>query len=306
MNTKKATKRALLTSVMALVMCVVMLVGTTFAWFTDTASTGVNKIQAGTLDVALEMYDGANWVPAEGQTLQFKVNDAIPASGTQILWEPGCTYELPALRVVNKGNLALKYKVIITGINGDATLNDVIDWTIGTVAPGTEQHLAVGANNEFTIKGHMQKTAGNEYQGLSIDGIGITVIATQDTVEFDSIDDQYDKDALYPVLAPVLNNTDSIEYASAPTTEKTIANDKAVSKIPANTEIYKNTSGTTPITLAAGASVSSISLKEAPEYGNAACTATITATRDGKTVGTLEVKTALHAAYLWPKEVMSK
>ena len=61
-----------------------------------------------------------------------------------------------------------------------------------------------------------------------------------------------------------------------------------------------------PITLAAGASVSSITLKEAPEYGNAACTATITATRDGKTVGTLEVKTALHAAYLWPKEVMSK
>ena len=47
-------------------------------------------------------------------------------------------------------------------------------------------------------------------------------------------------------------------------------------------------------------------LGSVPEYGNAACTATITATRDGKTVGTLEVKTALHAAYLWPKEVMSK
>ena len=61
-----------------------------------------------------------------------------------------------------------------------------------------------------------------------------------------------------------------------------------------------------PITLAAGASVSSITLKDVPEYGNAACAATITATRDGKTVGTLEIKTALHAAYLWPKEVMSK
>ena len=61
-----------------------------------------------------------------------------------------------------------------------------------------------------------------------------------------------------------------------------------------------------PITLAAGASVSSITLKDVPEYGNAACTATVTATRDGKTVGTLEVKTALHAAYLWPKEVSSK
>ena len=252
MNSKKTTKHALMSSVVALLLCCAMLIGTTFAWFTDTASTAVNKIQAGTLDVALEMYDGANWVSAEGKTLQFKVNGAIPAAGTQILWEPGCTYELPALRVVNKGNLALKYKVIITGINGDATLNDVIDWTIGTVALGTEQHLAVGANNEFTIKGHMQETAGNEYQGLSIDGIGITVIATQDTVEFDSIDDQYDKDALYPVLAPVLNNTDSIGFASTPDTDTKIENDKAVSKIPANTAIYENTSDTTPITPASG------------------------------------------------------
>ena len=53
MNSHKQTKRALLTSVMALVMCVVMLVGTTFAWFTDTATANVNKIQAGNLDVAL-------------------------------------------------------------------------------------------------------------------------------------------------------------------------------------------------------------------------------------------------------------
>ena len=72
MNNKRATKRALLTSVMALVMCVVMLVGTTFAWFTDTASTGVNKIQAGNLDVELQMKDsGGNWVKAEGETLNW-------------------------------------------------------------------------------------------------------------------------------------------------------------------------------------------------------------------------------------------
>lgn len=44
MNERKATKRALLTSITALVLCVVMLAGTTFAWFTDTASTGVNRI----------------------------------------------------------------------------------------------------------------------------------------------------------------------------------------------------------------------------------------------------------------------
>ena len=91
-------------------MCVSMLVGTTFAWFTDSASTAVNKIQSGKLDVALEMStDGTTWESAEGKTLTFKTTDDRAAD--QILWEPGCTYELPKLRVVNKGNLALKYKI---------------------------------------------------------------------------------------------------------------------------------------------------------------------------------------------------
>ncbi len=211
MNNKRATKRALLTSIMALVMCVVMLVGTTFAWFTDTASTGVNKIVAGNLDVELQMQvteDGVTkWVNAEGKTLNFtkKVDVATDGSTTEIapaaeiLWEPGCRYQLPELRVVNNGNLALKYKIQITGIQGDAKLNEVIDWTINDAAINlTEQHLAAKAEGEaFTIKGVMQTTAGNEYQGLSIDGIAITVYATQDTVENDSFGPDYDKNARY-------------------------------------------------------------------------------------------------------------
>ena len=207
MNNKKATKRALLTSVMALVMCVVMLVGTTFAWFTDTASTGVNKIVAGNLDVALEMKDGDRWVSAEGKTLQFKTADSRTDN---ILWEPGCTYELPQLRVVNKGNLALKYMIKITGIQGDAKLNEVIDWTIADSATDTDivaaatgtspaEYKLLKANDAhiLTIKGEMDKNAGNEYQGLSIDGISITVYATQYTYEKDSINDQYDANAAY-------------------------------------------------------------------------------------------------------------
>ena len=55
MTSSKSTKRALLTSALALLMCVTMLVGATFAWFTDTASTGVNKIQAGNLNIELQM-----------------------------------------------------------------------------------------------------------------------------------------------------------------------------------------------------------------------------------------------------------
>ena len=112
-NNQKATKRALLTSVMALVMCVVMLVGTTFAWFTDTASTGVNKIQAGNLDITVEYAkekmndDGTlageltEWVPIDNATNVFDPN---------ALWEPGRT-EYVVFRITNNGNLALKYKL---------------------------------------------------------------------------------------------------------------------------------------------------------------------------------------------------
>ena len=194
MTNRKSTKRALLGSVMAMVLCLAMLVGATFAWFTDTASTGVNKIQAGKLDVALEMKDAAGqWVSAEGKTLDF----VKAAAGEQVLWEPGCTYTLPELRVVNNGNLALKYMIKITGIKGDAKLNEAIEWTIGDVAMGAEQHLKAGESNEFTIKGHMKESAGNEYMDLTISGISITVYATQDTVESDSFTNQYDKNAAY-------------------------------------------------------------------------------------------------------------
>ena len=201
MNNKKTTKRALLSSVMAIVLCLAMLIGTTFAWFTDTASTAVNKIQAGNLDVALEMQENGNWVSAEGKTLQFKTADNRT---TDILWEPGCRYELPALRVVNKGNLALKYKIEISGIVGDADLLEAIDFTVTGVAGATtaatlngfEGKLAANSTTDaITISGHMKESAGNEYQGKSIDGIGITVYATQDTVEYDSNDNRYDAGA---------------------------------------------------------------------------------------------------------------
>ena len=218
-NNQKATKRALLTSVMALVMCVVMLVGTTFAWFTDTASTGVNKIQAGNLDIELQYataWDGTTgaptaWADAEGQTLTFKTKDNRATD--KILWEPGCRYELPELRIVNKGNLALKYKITVNGVTGDAKLLEAIDFTAkmgaddgialdnlkGAILPSGAATASagevVGETAPITIKGVMKTTAGNEYQGLSIDGIGITVVATQYTYEYDSKDNLYDKDA---------------------------------------------------------------------------------------------------------------
>ena len=207
MNTKKATKRALLTSVMALVMCVVMLVGTTFAWFTDTASTGVNKIQAGNLKVDIIGAGSENHVSMLSFT-KAGVTDA--EAGAEILWEPGCRYVTEGFRIANKGNLALKWKAQVnkgaTAANeGNFDLLDVIDFYLvkGTGESQTETPL-----NEFTgnlkktetsdvyyIKGVMQTTAGNDYQGLTLNGITITVYATQDTVENDSFNNQYDADA---------------------------------------------------------------------------------------------------------------
>ena len=208
MNTKKATKRALLTSVMALVMCVVMLVGTTFAWFTDTASTGVNKIQAGNLKVDIIGADSENHV----SMLSFTKAGATDAeAGAEILWEPGCRYLTEGFRIANKGNLALKWKAQVnkgaTAANeGNFDLLDVINFYLVTKAvDGTETETPL---DEFTgnlkktetsdvyyIKGVMQTTAGNDYQGLTLNGITITVYATQDTVENDSFNNQYDADA---------------------------------------------------------------------------------------------------------------
>ena len=201
MKKNNATKRALISSMVTMILCVAMLIGTTFAWFTDTASTGVNKIQAGNLDV--ELVDG-NGNPL-GESLQW-----VKAAGhenEEILWEPGATYNLQSFMINNKGNLALKYKIVVSGVQkGDAELLDVLDFTMteGNTALdlNAEHKLAAGATSGvITLTAKMQESAGNEYQNKSVEGITITVVATQDTVESDSKDNQYDKDATYPVVS---------------------------------------------------------------------------------------------------------
>ena len=206
-NNKKATKRALLTSVMALVMCVVMLVGTTFAWFTDTASTAVNKIVAGNLDV--DIVDENN-NSLDGGSLSFIKAGAGTDAEAAILWEPGATFFTQGFKIVNKGNLALKYKVVVSGTTGDAKLLKAIDFAFVTdnttpdAAPESfanegkllKQNDSAPANNGvYYLRGHMKEEAGNEYKNLTLDGISITVYATQYTHEFDSFDNTYDEDA---------------------------------------------------------------------------------------------------------------
>ena len=228
---KTKTKKALFMSVLSMVLCIAMLIGMTFAWFTDTASTGVNKIQAGKLDVGLQYAtawdaDGnpTAWDNAEGKTLDFM--KAAAAKGETVLWEPGCRYKLPELRIVNKENLALKYKILISGAkdatpdNGknDLELLNVIDWTYTVDGAkydlGTEKTLVAGTTDAsydiLTVEGKMQESAGNEYQGMAIEGISITVVATQKDYESDSINNGYDKNATYP---EAVTSVDSIRDA---------------------------------------------------------------------------------------------
>ena len=206
-----SSKKALFLSVISMVICVSMLIGSTFAWFTDSATANVNTIQAGNLDVELVKADGSplttalGWVKAEGHE-----NEAV-------LWEPGCTYSLEGFKIRNAGNLALKYKVVISGLTGDATLLNAIEFTVkkgdtevlldnfeGKLLPkdsAATDGFEAYETSVITITGKMKQDAGNEYKGLSIDGIKITVYATQLAYESDSTNKDYDENATYyPVI----------------------------------------------------------------------------------------------------------
>lgn len=190
------TKKALIASLLSLVLCVSMLVGSTFAWFTDTASTGVNRITSGNLHVEIQDESGNKLTKLEWKASDGRAQD-------QILWEPGCTYTLTPFKIVNTGNLALKYKLVMTGLDGDSELLNVIRFTykIGTedFALNEEGHLAAngGATGLITVSATMASDAGNEYMGKTLDNVKFTVYATQDTVENDSFGNRYDQFATY-------------------------------------------------------------------------------------------------------------
>ena len=238
MTSSKSTKRALLTSVLALLMCVTMLVGATFAWFTDTASTGINKIQAGNLDIEVEYtLDGETWKDLDEATDIFQKG----------LWEPGHT-EVVALKFKNNGNLALKYNINMNivdetvGINKseqEYKLSDYLkvktlsqeasligDICIGMAFSARNDGLGYTATANFKdatvldhdllltpgevgnyliMKVYMPETVGNEANAISTEKaasihFGLNVVATQVTYEKDSFGNTYDKDATYPVI----------------------------------------------------------------------------------------------------------
>ena len=203
----KSKKTALLMSFTSLLICFAMLVGSTFAWFTDTASTGVNQIKSGTLKV--DILDPAG-KSLRGGALKWTQKTSAEGAAAAVdeeglpLWEPGVTFLTETFRIANKGNLALKYKLALNGVTGNTELLDVIEFSVEDEAGKAvdlntfEGHLAPDTvSKTMYIKGHMDEQAGNDYQKKILEGIGITVYATQDTVENDSFDNQYDRFAAY-------------------------------------------------------------------------------------------------------------
>ena len=132
MTNTKTTKRALLMSVMALFLCVTMLMGTTYAWFTDSVTSANNKIVAGNLDVQLWMHNGTEYVDISDSTqpLFGADDDSLAVNDpTDTVWEPGKT-QVVYLSIRNGGNLALKYKVAINVKNSTNNLHEVMQYAI--------------------------------------------------------------------------------------------------------------------------------------------------------------------------------
>ena len=230
----KSTKNKLLASIATLCVCFAMLIGSTYAWFTDSASTGVNKIQAGNLDI--EAYyqnsvsaDTVGAVPYDIGAEDTRITNVYFDSANKqniegqklidghTLFEPGYV-GAKLITVENKGNLAAKIKLVVStkdnglkdalwfdfvkvngsGIDGAFTKREMS--TIEALANSIE--LTVNANNgtvSFIFIYGMKKEAGNEFQGKSFEA-SVTILATQYTAETDSFDNQYDKDAEYPSI----------------------------------------------------------------------------------------------------------
>ncbi len=226
------TKRALLTSVLALVLSLAMLAGSTFAWFTDTASTGVNRIVSGNLDVGLQYWG----VGGDGQKTWLTAENSEELFDKNALWEPGYT-QIVYLKVKNNGNLALTYAMQITpvhetvGVNVDGEefkLSDYIKfgWTTFTadengapvaldreaaqtgVGDGAQlgktlhrraaEPMKASAEELVALVAWMPENVGNEANYSTVQPtieLSLKVLATQAAVESDSFNNTYDKDA---------------------------------------------------------------------------------------------------------------
>lgn len=175
MFNKKTRKGSVAASVVSLVLCCVMLLGTTFAWFSTSVSSSVNAIQSGSLKI--DLVDAKE----DGKSL---VGDTIAIASTEgfttTFWEPGCEATFQDVFVKNESNIDVKYEIKVVGLDGDSKLLDAIEFTDNTDTFEAGATLAAGETSDaITISAKMKETAGNQYQNLTADGIAVVVYATQ-------------------------------------------------------------------------------------------------------------------------------
>lgn len=217
----RQTKRALLISIVVMLVCLCMFTSTTWAWFTDEVTSAENKIQAGNLKVDLELLDK-----------ETGIWNSLKESKAPIFnydrWEPGYV-DAKILKIENEGSLALKWVAKFYSKNQLSALADVID--VYVLPSATELDYPTRSLEGYTCVGNlrsfinsieettygsleadqvaylgialkMRESAGNEYQGLSLCGtFDIRVLATQYSSEYDSFGNQYDKDATFEDFA---------------------------------------------------------------------------------------------------------
>ena len=153
MTSKKTTRRALLSSVIALLLCVSMLVGSTFAWFTDEVTSTGNIIKSGTLDIELlHSDDNKEWKDAsKGAIFNYQY------------WEPGYT-QVKYVKIANVGNLALRYQLSIIPemlpAQGDVNLGDVIDVYMLPAGADVSREAIAAATPVGTLSDLMLETDG--------------------------------------------------------------------------------------------------------------------------------------------------
>ncbi len=229
MTKKHSTKKALIASALSLVLCFSMLVGTTFAWFTDSVTSAGNIIRSGNLDVQLLMHNGTEYVDISDSEKPIFGEGSLIAEWEDValLWEPGKT-QVVYLGVKNAGSLALKYNILVDVTDGglvgsldyaiiDGATNDdaaaIASWNdilsvegvqIGLIADGRTVAAENGALESdeydyFALAIHMQESAGNEYKDKNV-VIDINIVATQLSNEGDSFGNDYDANAEYPVV----------------------------------------------------------------------------------------------------------
>ena len=186
MRASRKIKSALFGGALLTIITVMLMLGSTMAWFQDTEVV-INTYTFGNLDVDIvdknEQIIGAT-------PLQFVKPGGGEYKEGEYLFEPGATFQLKEFYIKNSGDVALKYRLKLDATNakGQTKLLDSMEITATMGDDKTPFQLdsktwtlaADAMDGPVRIYIHMKKEAGNEYQDMTVEGLVVKVIAVQD------------------------------------------------------------------------------------------------------------------------------